>query len=160
MYTIYFDGSCKTFKGIGKIATYGWVLYSPTNLLIKQGFGECIFPNYEDITNNSAEFFALVKALEYLFNEHIKVDVLLCKGDSKLVVEQVHGRWKCKKTHLYKLKNRVKTLLSQVCETWYLEWIPRRENKVADELSKKFYKINNKRLKSKKKRNFKKRFKK
>lgn len=136
-YTLFFDGS---YEKKEKTGSYGWVLYSQDNLIIRQGYGECLLKNKEEKSNNLAEYIALIKALEYLFNRQIKINNLICKGDSKLVVEQVNGRLKCRTTHLYKLMNRVRTLLSQVSESWNLEWIPRRDNKVADSLSKRVYK--------------------
>ena len=56
-------------------------------------------PNGEIVTNNQAEYRTLIAALRSLI-EHPKLnaeemDVEIC-GDSKLVIEQVAGRWKVK----------------------------------------------------------------
>jgi ribonuclease HI len=57
---------------------------------------------------------------------------LLIKGDSKLVVHQVSGMWRCHKPHLDEVRERAWSVLAQVVTCW----IPREENEEADLLSK------------------------
>lgn len=148
-WTLHFDGSSRPLKTGERIACYGWVLHSPESIIVKSGYGLLEDP---EVSNNIAEYQALIKALEFLFHKSkIKISHLVILGDSMLVVQQVCGNWKCNKPYLYKLKNLISTLLSQICSSWEIKWIPRHENKDADELSKRYYQQNKKSLNSTKK---------
>lgn len=71
-------------------------------------------------TNNEMEYEAVIFALN-LCNECDTV-----KTDSKLVVEQVKGRWKVTKRHLLPLMLKARKLMNEKKVT--IEWIPRNEN--------------------------------
>ena len=63
-----------------------------------------------ETTNNVAEYRALIAGLEAAAatpSRAVKV-----RGDSKLVIEQVAGRWKVKQPHLRPLVDRVRELLA------------------------------------------------
>jgi ribonuclease HI len=55
------------------------------------------------------------------------------KGDSTLVVKQVTREWKTKNRALLPLRTQAEELLAEF-ESWSVEWIPRNENRRADEL--------------------------
>ncbi len=85
-----------------------------------------------EATNNQAEYIALIfglkKALEL---SAIEIEIRL---DSKLVVEQVSGRWKIKDLELKKLAEKVHVLLAQF-QKWGIRHIPRAQNSRADALA-------------------------
>lgn len=81
-------------------------------------------------TNNYAEYSAVIAGLEYVL-EHGLEKNLLIRMDSKLVVEQLSGRWKIKHPDLMELARVAQGLLRQLNAT--LEWIPRELNFLADE---------------------------
>jgi probable phosphoglycerate mutase len=81
-------------------------------------------------TNNFAEYSAVIAGLEYVL-EHGLEKKLLIKMDSKLVVEQLSGRWKIKHPDLMELARIAQSLLRQLDAS--LEWIPRELNFLADE---------------------------
>jgi ribonuclease HI len=58
------------------------------------------------------------------------VDLLL---DSKLIVEQLHGRWRVKDAKLIPLHAEAKARLSRF-ERWTANHVPRAQNKQADAL--------------------------
>ncbi len=58
---------------------------------------------------------------------------VVAKGDSLLVVKQINREWKTKNEALRLLRTQAEELLSRF-ETWRVEWIPRTENRRADEL--------------------------
>ena len=58
---------------------------------------------------------------------------MVVKGDSRLVVKQVKGEWKTKHPTLQPLRAKACDLLAQF-DNWRVEWIPRKENRLADEL--------------------------
>jgi ribonuclease HI len=82
-------------------------------------------------TNNVAEYTAVVRALA-LARElgASEVEMFL---DSKLIVEQLHGRWRVKDTKLIPLQAEAKALLSRFSH-WSATHVPRAQNKQADAL--------------------------
>lgn len=85
-------------------------------------------------TNNEAEYKALIIGLEKVlkFNP-CKVDVFL---DSQLLVFQLTGKYKIKNKRLKPLFKKVKLLAGKIPEVNFY-YIPREENKKADNLAKK-----------------------
>ena len=85
-------------------------------------------------TNNVAEYLALVAGLEgaYQLNPDARI---LVRMDSKLVIEQMAGRWKIKHPDMQQLGLRVQGLVSGKQVRW--QWIPREENSRADALANK-----------------------
>ncbi|MHA7284322.1 reverse transcriptase-like protein [Arthrobacter sp. TMS2-4] len=83
-------------------------------------------------SNNVAEYSGLVSGLELAreINPHAAVHV---KMDSKLVVEQMSGRWQIKHADMRVLAARARKVLDPRRVTY--EWIPRERNKDADRLS-------------------------
>jgi len=83
-------------------------------------------------TNNVAEYNGLVAGLEYIAS----VDALAIvevRMDSKLVVEQMSGRWKIKHPDMQALAIRARQILPVGNVTY--TWIPREVNKHADALA-------------------------
>ena len=81
-------------------------------------------------TNNVAEYRGLIAGLE-LAREHAPDAELEVRMDSKLVVEQMAGRWKVKHPDLRPLAIRANGL-APFGVTW--TWVPRERNKHADRL--------------------------
>ena len=86
---------------------------------------------FDQGTHNFAEYHALILGLR-LARKHGARKVVV-KGDSKLVVKQVNGEWKTKHPTLQPLRAKACDLLAQF-DDWRVEWIPRKENRLADEL--------------------------
>ena len=82
-------------------------------------------------THNTAEWHALILGLRLALT-HGERQVVV-KGDSTLVVKQVNGEWKTKHPTLQPLRAKVCDLLAQF-DDWSVQWIPRKENRRADEL--------------------------
>jgi len=133
MITIYFDGLCEP-KNPGGIATYGYVILKD-GLAIKKGcrtIGEGA-----GMTNNVAEYSALLRAMEWINTEKINEDITI-KGDSQLVINQMKGIWQNKSEtskHFVPIINK----LIKNRKVKY-QWIPREENSEADMLSRVAYK--------------------
>ncbi len=83
-------------------------------------------------SNNVAEYSGLVAGLE-LANELDPTCRILVKMDSKLVVEQMEGRWKIKHADMRALATKARAVLDPRRVTY--QWIPREINKDADRLS-------------------------
>ena len=83
-------------------------------------------------TNNVAEYMAVVRGLELARELGARrVELLL---DSKLVVEQVHGRWRVKDAKLQPLWRRALTLLQSFPHGWTADHVTRAQNTTADTL--------------------------
>ena len=124
MIKAYFDGSSKGNPGLARI---GYVIYDHN--------GELLAQHSEDIghnTNNVAEYMGLIKLVDKLIE--LKEDNVLIQGDSKLVVEQVNGRWKVNKEHLEDLCTQARRGLKSIRD-FRLEWVKREKNSMADKLA-------------------------
>ncbi len=78
---------------------------------------------------------ALKSVLEFFLSEGLAGEKLICCGDSKLVVNQMSGRWRAKEGLYLKYYHETKSLVQQFADITF-EWIPREQNGIADELSK------------------------
>ena len=95
--------------------------------------GEVIAERGEAIgtaTNNVAEYRGLIAGLE-LVREHVPDAEVEVRMDSKLVIEQMAGRWKIKHVDMKPLALQAQRLVSGDV-TW--TWVPRTSNKAADAL--------------------------
>jgi broad specificity phosphatase PhoE/ribonuclease HI len=83
-------------------------------------------------TNNVAEYEALIAGLEAALDIDPACS-LVVRMDSKLVIEQMAGRWKIKHPDMVSLGARVQELVNGLSVSWI--WIPREENSRADALA-------------------------
>lgn len=123
--TIEADGAARG-NGSGP-ASAAFVVYKNGEIIAKRGK----FLGNEGITNNVAEYYALIFALEYLAENQIK-SVTSIKMDSQLVVSQVTGKWKINNARLLELSTEVKRLMDNLSPV-SISWIPREQNKAADQ---------------------------
>ena len=83
-------------------------------------------------TNNVAEYTAVVRALELAAELGAREVHLLL--DSKLIVEQLAGRWRVKDTKLIPLWTSARRSLAAF-DRWSATHVPRAQNSVADALA-------------------------
>jgi broad specificity phosphatase PhoE/ribonuclease HI len=83
-------------------------------------------------TNNVAEYSGLIAGLEAA--RDLGASRVTARMDSKLVVEQMSGRWKIKHPDMKPLANRASALVA-VFDLVDFEWVPRAENSYADRLA-------------------------
>lgn len=122
-YKLFFDGGSRDDGRCG----CGGVIYSGTDIEMRYSHtGERTF------THNVMEYFGLIYGLMNCKARGIKR--IKIYGDSQLVVNQVNGKWKINVKNLQKLHSEVLRLLEHFDE-WSLEWIPRGDNKEADEMA-------------------------
>lgn len=142
---LWFDGGCEPANP-GGTGVWGFVVKA-TGLNDLSQFGH--LPAAPEMTNNIAEYTALGKALRFLVDCTANPDMpavlivrdtdLVIRGDSKLVIEQLNGNWKCNKPRLKDLLARCHELLDQLTSNWRAEWIPREQNTEADALTRRAY---------------------
>ena len=126
--TIHTDGGSRGNPGP---AATGIVILDESEKLVHE------FGNYLGAaTNNDAEYTAVIDALAWIIaphsTPHIQLVTLNFKLDSKLVVEQLSGRWKINNQNLLNLKSRIMNLISQNSLQVTFEYIPRAQNAAAD----------------------------
>ena len=83
-------------------------------------------------TNNVAEYYGLITALDYAQSQSISR--LLVRSDSELLVRQMQGRYKVKSPDLRPLYERARKLAGGLAH-FAIEHIPRELNSAADELA-------------------------
>jgi ribonuclease H / adenosylcobalamin/alpha-ribazole phosphatase len=83
-------------------------------------------------TNNVAEYSGLIAGLEVIASLDLQA-IVEVRMDSKLVVEQMSGRWKIKSPDMRTLAMRAREILPFQNVTY--TWIPRNDNKAADALA-------------------------
>ena len=86
-------------------AAIGVVICDPSGNVVKED-AECI----GEMTNNKAEYRAMLKALEMA--KTLNAKKLLCHGDSELIIFQLQGRYRIKDAQLKTLAEKVKSAAS------------------------------------------------
>jgi ribonuclease HI len=81
----------------------------------------------KDMTNNEAEYSAVIEALKFVENNS-KVTIL---SDSKLVVNQIKMEWHIKQERMREMFKEVHRLISEKNIDLKVEWVPREENKAG-----------------------------
>ncbi|MFT4229458.1 MAG: reverse transcriptase-like protein [Microbacterium sp.] len=90
----------------------------------------CVVGVYVGIaSNNVAEYAGMIAGLEAAFARDAQASVVV-RMDSKLVVEQMSGRWRIKHPDMQSLAARAHTLIAG--RDVRFEWVPRSENARAD----------------------------
>ncbi len=121
--TIYTDGASRGNPGK---ASYGFVVFKDGKKKIHEE------GKYLGIkTNNFAEYTAILKALEYVKKIFPLVTEIKFYMDSKLVSEQLSGRYKIKSPNLIPLISQIRALVDGFEKISY-QHIPRSENYLAD----------------------------
>ncbi|MFM7099392.1 MAG: ribonuclease HI family protein [Gemmataceae bacterium] len=85
------------------------------------------------MTNNQAEYTALVNALEFALNTHPDDEVVI-HSDSELMVRQVNGEYKVKSEELKPLFQQARDLISKMRGSVRIVHVRREQNKDADQL--------------------------
>ena len=109
-------------------AGFGCVVWSADHATVLAEHGQGIGIT----TNNVAEYRGLIAGLEEA--RRLGATEVAVAMDSKLVVEQMSGRWKVKHAGLAELHQQARALASTFASVTY-SWIPRERNKHADRLA-------------------------
>lgn len=109
-------------------AGYGAVVYAADHVRVLAERREFI----GIATNNVAEYRGLIAGLEA--SAELGAEIVTVRMDSKLVVEQMSGRWKVKHAAMIPLADRARRLVAGFGQVSFT-WIPRAENSHADRLA-------------------------
>jgi ribonuclease HI len=116
-----FDGASKGNPGIGGSGA----------VLLNNGviIHTAMYSHPNRVTNNVAEYRGLIIGLQMAIkNGYTEIHV---EGDSKLVIEQVFGKWKCAHPNMIPLCSEAKSLKMKF-KSISGKWIPREKNGEAD----------------------------
>ena len=131
---VYIDGACEPVNP-GGVGTWGYVIYIEEILWDKQ-YG--VVGEGRGISNNVAEYSALIHALEKLIEANITREPVIVYSDSNLLVNQMSGKWAAKGGMYYRYYKKARKLKIFFRNIRFV-WIPREKNKEADELTRKAY---------------------
>ena len=106
-------------------AAYGAVVYENDKIVKEIGVAIGV------ASNNVAEYQGLIAGLKAA-NEIDPAATILVKMDSKLVVEQMSGRWKVKHPNMKELAKQAFATHDPKLVSY--QWIPREENSHADSI--------------------------
>ena len=120
-YTANIDGAARGNPGP---ASYGVVIRRPDGKTV-ESLGKYIGRH----TNNVAEYYALIAALDYAAANGIKR--LRVHSDSQLIVNQIKGLYKVKHPDLRPLHERAKRQAAGL-EAFTIQYVPREQNREAD----------------------------
>jgi broad specificity phosphatase PhoE/ribonuclease HI len=109
-------------------AGFGAVVRNATTGIVLAEVAESI----GEATNNVAEYQGLIAGL--LAAAEVEASSVDVRMDSKLVVEQMSGRWQVKHPSMQPLNARARELAAGFDEVTY-EWVPRAKNTHADRLA-------------------------
>lgn len=132
MIEAWFDGSCGPNNpggtaAFGAFAKLGAEVVWEKSVVIGSGHG---------MTNNLAEHAGCLAILEWLIEFGGGRTRAVIFGDSKLVIEQIGGRWKIRRGSYVEMALRSRSVLTKFVVKPRFVWIPREQNKIADALSK------------------------
>ena len=128
---VHFDGACEEVGG-RRVAAYGYTLDGAG--LRHEDYGLAVPPGHPRATNNVAEYVGAICALEWLVRRGYGGEVRL-EGDSQLVVRQMTGEYQVRAEHLVPYHERL-VQLARSFRAVRFDWVPREQNRRADELSK------------------------
>jgi len=122
-FKVFIDGSSLGNPGPGGAA---YVIEDPRGRVIREGWCQ-----FESVTNNQAEYEAVVLALEEC--RKLKIYNIEILTDSELLYSQLTGKYRVKSPKLIPIFQKTKRMLSRL--DWSVKRIGREENRRADQLA-------------------------
>ncbi len=132
--SVYCDGLCEPINP-GGIATYGFAVFVDGEIIHRESG---VVGEGQYMSNNVAEYSALCTALHWLLGKKLQHCVIRVLSDSRLLVNQMSGKWKSHEGLYKKWYIEAKRLAKEFAELQF-QWIPREQNKLADSLSREAY---------------------
>lgn len=130
--TIFFDGGIRK----GRMAL-GFVAYDMDGQEIFCGNRFC---GKIESSSNVAEYRAVIAAIQKSIEKNVKIIHII--GDSQLIIKQITGAFKVNKPILLKHRDHAIKLLEQF-DDYTIMWVPRKQNRRADELVNDVFERNN-----------------
>jgi ribonuclease HI len=128
MIEVWTDGLCEPINP-GGTGCAGYIIKKNGKIVEK---GSESLGASRDMTNNVAEYSALIRALQAIKKLRLDKDKILFRSDSKLLVSQMKEEWKVKGARIVPLHGKAAELTKGLDIDF--QWIPREENEEADRL--------------------------
>ena len=129
---VYYDGACEPRNPKG-VATYGFVIYKDGEK-IGEGKGLAAEPWSWKVSNNVAEYTAMIEAFKWLLEHGYAGADVLVRGDSQLSIRQMQGWYAVRAPRIIPLYEEAKRLAKKFRKVSF-QWVPRERNAEADLLS-------------------------
>ncbi|HET6405581.1 MAG TPA: ribonuclease HI family protein [Candidatus Thermoplasmatota archaeon] len=136
-WVLHFDGLFEPRYQARGIATYGFTA-DHDGERVGEGKGLLFGPG-EGGSANVAEFGALIHGLAFLEDRKEDDCPVVIRGDSRLVIETVAGRWNLSSPRLLPLHKMARRILAEIPGPKTLEKVSREENAGADRLTREAY---------------------
>lgn len=134
MIEVWIDGLCEpVMPAHERIACLGYVIKRDGKVVDE---GVEVVGEGEGVTNNVAEYTALIRALERIRSLKLGERVIV-RSDSRLVVNQMRGEWRVRAPLIVPLYRKAVALAEGLDVVF--EWVPREENTAADNLARMAY---------------------
>lgn len=130
---VWIDGLCEPINP-GGTACVGYVIKKDDVTIAD---GSDVIGKGEGMTNNVAEYTALIYALKEVKRLRLENELLTIRSDSQLLVNQMNRKWAVKASLIIPLYKITKDLANGL--NYQIEWIPREENEEADRLTRLAY---------------------
>ncbi len=134
MIDVYVDGLVEPVNP-GGIGAIGVIVYRQGKIIFRKGK---VIGKGPEMSNNRAEYEALVEALQWLLDNGFQEERILVHSDSNMLVNQMQNKWKMKKGLYVAAQKKAGTLAEQFTFL-YFQWISREENEEADLLTREAY---------------------
>lgn len=131
MIQVWFDGCCEP-KNPGGWGTYGLFIARNGCMILSEGE---LVGSGPKMSNNFAEYSGFLRALIFLKEKGYDKEVILVRGDSKLVIEQMFGKWRIRRGLYVSLAFECQRRL-EAFSNMNGQWIPRDQNDRCDKLAK------------------------
>ena len=134
MYILHFDGMFRSLRPWPQrtgLMGYGWIIIHQESI-VAHGFG--IFALRKNATSCFSEYLALIEGLEALADMHVGDAPIEVRGDAKFIINQMNGVASVNSTCIRSLHQRASRLAQDFSHLSWV-WIPRKENRYADILS-------------------------
>lgn len=134
MIEVWIDGLCEpVIPAHARTACFGYMI-KKNGKVVDEGSG--VIGEGQKMTNNVAEYSALIQALERVRRLGLEGRMVV-RSDSRLVVNQMRGEWKVKAPNIMHLYSKAVALAKD--KDVVFEWVPRKENTRADSLARMAY---------------------
>ena len=130
----WFDGACEPVNP-GGTASWGIVVKDEDDLI---HFSSGIVGQGAGMSNNVAEYAALIALFNYILSMDADIKIALIYGDSQLVIRQMRGEFKVRGGLYVSYYHQAKELADRLRSLGValdFEWIPREQNIQCDKIS-------------------------
>ena len=124
---IFIDGACQPYPGTGGVGIF---------IANKEIEERISLPLEGTVTNNIAEYQALIICLETIIKKELAYSNIEIFSDSQLICMQFNNKWKCKEKNLALLLIKAQGLKKEIKSAITVNYIPRELNTIADKLAK------------------------